>query len=80
MDTELKQYLDKRFDQVDKQFDKVYTKIDDSTESLGRIIAVTVAEPMEQHFVELKDYDLVRTDVNVLKHDVQKIKTALQLK
>lgn len=54
-------------------------KIDDQTEQLARIIADTVATPMEQHFADLKDYLEVREDVQTLKVEMQRIKEALHL-
>jgi hypothetical protein len=54
-------------------------KIDDQTEQLARIIADTVATPMEQHFADLKDYLEVREEVQMLKVDIQRIKEALHI-
>lgn len=51
----------------------------EQTADLARIIATTVAEPMEQHFAELKDYLEVRGDVQALKADMQRIKAALHI-
>jgi uncharacterized protein YlxW (UPF0749 family) len=46
---------------------------------LASMINETVAEPMEQHFAELKDHEQLRDDVQTLKREIQQIKTALHL-
>jgi hypothetical protein len=51
----------------------------EGVEELARIIAETVANPMEQHFTELKDYAQVREEVKNLKTDMLKIKQALNI-
>lgn len=99
MDSELKQYLDQRFeafenkfDAFDKQFEQVATKDDlaqqtttlkayanEQTEKLAAIINNTIAEPMEQHFAELKDYKTVQEKVTTLETDMRKIKSALHI-
>lgn len=83
MDTELKQYLDEKFEAVaadiTQQTATLKAYADEQTEKLAGIIAKTIAEPMEKQFAELKDYKTVREDVFNLKTDIQKIKAALQL-
>jgi hypothetical protein len=54
-------------------------KINDQTEQLARLIADTVATPMEQHFADLKDYSEVRKELHTLKVEMQKIKEALRI-
>jgi len=55
-----KEYFDEGLRTLETNLSK---KIDDQTEQLARIIADTVATPMEQHFADLKDYLEVREDV-----------------
>ena len=75
--TELsKEYFDEGLRTLETNLAK---KIDDQTEQLARIIADTVAAPMEQHFADLKDYLEVREDVQALKVDMQRIKAALHI-
>jgi hypothetical protein len=54
-------------------------KMNDQTEQLARLIADTVATPMEEHFADLKDYSDVRKEVHTLKVEMQKIKAALHI-
>ena len=56
---------------------KVYA--DDQTDKLAVIINETIVEPMERHFLELKDFRAVREEVTTLRTEMQKIKTALHL-
>ncbi len=72
--------MNKRFDSMDKRFDLVDSKIDDAVDNLARIIATTVAEPLERHIEETRDYPTMRKDVALLKHDVSHIKKVLQIK
>lgn len=51
---------------------KAYT--DEQTEHLVGVINETIAEPMESHFAELKDYLKVKEDVQTLKREMQQIK------
>jgi archaellum component FlaC len=69
--------MKQRFDQLEQKID---TKIDDAIESLARIIATTVTEPLERHMEETRDYPTVRKDVSILKHDVSVIKRTLNIK
>ena len=50
-----------------------------AVEELARLIADTVATPMERHFADLKDYLEVRKDVHTLKVEMQKIKEVLHI-
>jgi hypothetical protein len=76
--TELtKEYFDQGLRTLETNLTK---KIYDQTEQLARMIADTVATPMEQHFADLKDYLEVREDVQALKVDMQKIKEALHIR
>ena len=56
---------------------KVFAR--EQTEELARIIANTVAAPMQNHFEELKDELEVREEVQTLKRDMLKIKQALHI-
>jgi hypothetical protein len=71
-----KEYFDEGLRTLETNLSK---KIGDQTERLARIIAETVATPMEQHFTDLKDYLEVREDVQTLKVEMQKIKEALHI-
>jgi hypothetical protein len=71
-----KEYFDEGLRTLETNLSK---KIDDQTEQVARIIADTVATPMEQHFADLRDYLGVREDVQMLKVDMQKIKEALHI-
>lgn len=52
---------------------------EDQTDVLARIIATTIAEPMERHFQSVgKELD-VYAEVKELKADMKKIKEALHL-
>ncbi len=57
------------------------TKADvrEGVEELARIIATTVAKPMEQHFAELKAELAMHQRVQRLENDINKIKAALHL-
>ena len=83
IDSKLKQH-DDQFSKIDGRFEKleqgIDIKIDSAVESLARIIATTVAEPLECHIEETRDYPTVRKDVSMLKHDVSEIKKVLHLK
>jgi hypothetical protein len=71
-----KEYFDEGLRSLETNLAK---KIEDQTEHVARIIADTVATPMEQHFADLKDYLEVREDVQTLKAEMQKIKQALHI-
>jgi hypothetical protein len=71
-----KEYFDEGLRTLETNLSK---KIDSQTEQLARIIADTVATPMEQHFTDLKDYLEVRKDVQTLKVEMQRIKEALHI-
>jgi hypothetical protein len=49
------------------------------TAHLVSVINETIAEPIERHFEELKDFVRVREDVQTLKLEMQRIKEALHL-
>lgn len=53
--------------------------VSEAVESLARIIAETVAAPMERHFSDLKETRRLREDVETLKAEMQRIKDALRL-
>ena len=55
---------------------KDYT--DNQTESLARVIAVTVADPMEKHFAELKDLLQIRETVERHEREIAHLKGLLQ--
>lgn len=65
--------------QLAEQTETLKAYADEQTEKLAVIIKNTIVEPMEENFSELKDYKAVREEVSVLKTDMQRIKTALQL-
>ena len=71
-----KEYFDEWLRTLETNLGK---KNDYQTEQLARIIADTVATPMEQHFAGLKDYLEVREDVQMLKVEMQRIKEALHI-
>lgn len=52
---------------------------DGQTAHLVSVINETIAEPMERHFEELKDFVRVREDMQRLKLEMQRIKEALHL-
>lgn len=76
--------IDDRFNtldtKIDERFNTLDVKIDESVESLARIIATTVAEPLERHIEDTRDYPTMRKDVTLLKHDVSEIQKVLHLK
>ncbi|MBL8031163.1 MAG: hypothetical protein JNK33_02470 [Candidatus Doudnabacteria bacterium] len=51
----------------------------EQTEELARIIAGTVAEPMQNHFGEPVNHEDIKAKVQELAQDVVKIRTALHL-
>ena len=53
--------------------------IEGAVNHLAGVINETIAEPMEKHFEELKDYLKVKEDVQTLKREMQRIKEALHL-
>lgn len=87
-----KQYFDEQLGRLNQRFDDVATKKDlqeqtkelkqfaeEQTDALARIIATTVAEPMQRHFEKLdKELD-VYAEVKQLKADMERIKEALHL-
>lgn len=52
---------------------------DEQTAHLASVVNETIAEPMEGHFQELKDFVRVRDEVQALKLEMQRIKEALHL-
>jgi hypothetical protein len=87
-----KEYFDQRIGDITQRFDGVASKADlqgqtkelkafaeEQTDALARIIATTVAEPMERHFEKLdKELDMY-AEVKQLKADMERIKEALHL-
>lgn len=55
---------------------KDYT--DNQTESLARVIALTVADPMEKHFAELKDLMHIKEIVQRHEREIELLKGLLQ--
>jgi hypothetical protein len=55
---------------------KNYT--DNQTESLARIIALNVADPMEKHFAELKDLLQIKETVQRHEREIERLKGLLQ--
>lgn len=94
MDKELKQSLsqissqfkdiDSKLEKMDDRFvkveNKIDTKVDGAVDSLARLIATAIAEPLERHLAKTRDYPTVRKDVALLKHDVAKIKLKLKIR
>lgn len=72
--------LYKKFDtKIDEQTKELRSYAKEQTEELARIIATTIAEPMEHHFEKLdKELD-VYSEVKQLKADMERIKEALQI-
>ena len=75
---------------IDQRMDGMATKADlkplatkqdvrEGVEELARIIAATVANPMEQHFAEVKAELAMHQRVRQLENDMRKIKEALHL-
>lgn len=72
--------LYKKFDiKIDDQTKDLKAYAEEQTEELARIIASTIAEPMERHFEKIdKELD-VYAEVKQLKADMERIKEALHL-
>ncbi|HEX8459229.1 MAG TPA: hypothetical protein VF656_18190 [Pyrinomonadaceae bacterium] len=77
------EYLDNALSKLASKDDlkPLATKIDveGAVNHLVGVINETIAEPMERHFAEVKDAIDVRTEVEMLKLDMRKIKEALHL-
>ncbi|MDT7540586.1 MAG: hypothetical protein QOE33_490 [Acidobacteriota bacterium] len=61
------------------QTSELKTYAAEQTAHLVGVINETIAEPMKQHFEELKDFVRVREDVQTMKLEMQRIKEALHL-
>jgi 16S rRNA C967 or C1407 C5-methylase (RsmB/RsmF family) len=71
-----KEYFD---EQLKAQTKELKQFAEEQTDALARIIATTVAEPMERHFEKIdKELD-VYAEVKQLKADMERIKKALHL-
>jgi 16S rRNA C967 or C1407 C5-methylase (RsmB/RsmF family) len=71
-----REYFD---EQLNAQTKELKQFAEEQTDALARIIATTVAEPMERHFEKIdKELD-VYTEVKQLKADMERIKEALHL-
>ncbi len=53
--------------------------LDDSVDGLARIIATSIAEPLQKLIRESEKQPSTKQEIQELKHDVLKIKTALHL-
>jgi succinate dehydrogenase/fumarate reductase flavoprotein subunit len=79
------EYLDKALsslatkDDLASQTKELKAYADEQTGHLVGVINETIAEPMERHFAELKDYVKTKEDVQTLKREMQRIKEALHL-
>lgn len=71
-----REYFD---EQLKAQTKELKQFAEEQTDALARVIATTVAEPMERHF-EKTDKELdVYAEVKQLKADMERIKDALHL-
>lgn len=79
------EYLDKALanlptkDDLASQTRELKAYADEQTARLVSVINETIAEPMERHFEEMKDYLKTKEDVQILKREMQQIKEALHL-
>ena len=64
---------------LDNQTEELKTFAREQTDELARIIATTIAEPMEQHFTEVKSDLDIRKKVEVLEHKMLKLQEALHI-
>ena len=72
--------LYKKFDtKIEEQTKELKAHAKEQTEELARIIATTIAEPMERHFEKLDKELNVYAEVKQLKADMERIKEALHL-
>lgn len=87
-----REYFDQQISVINQRFDGVATKSDlqaqtkelktfaeEQTDALARIIATTIAEPMERHFEKINKELDVYAEVKQLKADMERIKEALHL-
>lgn len=84
-----KEYFDQKFKQSDERFEKLMTFLQENmatkadlreaVEELARLTAETVANPMEQHFAEVKAELAMHQRVRQLETDMRKIKEALRI-
>jgi hypothetical protein len=77
------EYLDKALSNLATKDDlkPLATKsdVEGAVEHLVGVINETIAEPMERHFAEMKDYLKTKEEVEILKREMQRIKEALHL-
>jgi hypothetical protein len=66
-------------DDLQAQTKELKAYADEQTTHLVSVINETIAEPMERHFEELKDFVQVREDVQTMKLEMQRIKEALHI-
>jgi transketolase len=75
--------FNQRFDGIEQRFEKQTTDLKafakEQTEELARIIADTVATPMEQRFAKLEARQDVAERVKALETDMRQIKAALHI-
>jgi hypothetical protein len=64
---------------LDKKFNEVNQHITDSNEELARIIAKTVAEPMERHFEDIKDLIQMKEKIEQHELEIQRLKQHIKL-
>jgi hypothetical protein len=75
------EYFEKHLDQkLKEQTKELKAYAREQTEDLARIIAETVATPMEERFARLESLMDVRLAVQTLQLDMRRIKEALHLK
>ena len=76
-----KEYFEKHLDQkLKEQTEELKAYAREQTEELARIVAETVATPMEERFARLESLMDVRLAVQTLQLDMRRIKEALHLK
>ena len=80
-----KEHFDTEIGSLNKRFDKIEVSmatkqdVSDAVEDLARIIATTVASPLQQHLDDCQDNTNLRFEVRSIKHEVTKIKSAIHL-
>ena len=63
---------------LETQTDALKNYTDKQTEALARMVAETIAEPMEQHFAELKDLLHIKETVERHEREIARLKRLFQ--
>jgi hypothetical protein len=71
--------VEKKVTAVEQKVTAVEKKITDSVDDLARIIAKTVAIPMQQHFEQLHSELSVRERMEHVESDLRKVKMQLRI-